>query len=74
MDNMKRWVIGMAVLGWAAGGARAAEEVPARPAFTLAECVELGLRQAAAARNARRDEEIAGTRIGQVRAQVLPEL
>ena len=36
MDNMKRWVIGMAVLGWAAGGARAAEEVPARPAFTLA--------------------------------------
>ena len=74
MDNMKRWVVGMAVLGWAAGGARAAEEVPARPAFTLAECVELGLRQAAAARNARRDEEIAGTRIGQVRAQVLPEL
>lgn len=57
-----------------AGPAGAAETREIRPAYTLAECLELGLRQAAAARNALRDEQIAGTRIGQVRAQVLPHL
>ena len=57
-----------------AGAASAAEEAVPRPAFTLPECLALGLQQAAAARNARRDEQIAGARIGQVRAQVLPHL
>ena len=57
-----------------AGPAGAAETQEIRPVFTLSECLALGLRQAAAARNALRDEQIAGTRIGQVRAQVLPHL
>ena len=57
-----------------AGPAGAAETREIRPAYTLAECLALGLQQAAAARNALRDEQIAGTRIGQVRAQVLPHL
>ncbi len=66
----------MALLGWMAGAgiASGAEEAPAKPVFTLPECIEIGLRQAAAARNAQRDEQIAGTRIGQVRAQALPQL
>lgn len=73
---MKRIIVGIVGIGWMAwaGGARGAEEAPVRPVFTLPECIELGLKQAAAARNADRDEQIAGTRIGQVRAQVLPEL
>ncbi|NCA82529.1 MAG: TolC family protein [Opitutae bacterium] len=73
---MKRIIVGIVGLGWMAwaGGASGAEEAPARPVFTLRECIDLGLKQAAAARNADRDEQIAGTRIGQVRAQVLPEL
>ena len=73
---MKRIIVGIVGIGWMAwaGGAFGAEEAPARPVFTLPECIELGLKQAAAARNADRDEQIAGTRIGQVRAQVLPEL
>lgn len=68
-----RWIgIGL----WAAwsGLSLAGEAAPERPTYTLPECLEAGLRQAAAARNADRDEQIAGTRIGQVRAQVLPEL
>ena len=44
------------------------------PVYTLEECVEMGLREAAAARNAERDARIAVTRIGQVRAQLLPDL
>lgn len=73
---MKRIIVGIVGIGWMAwaGGASGAEEAPARPVFTLPECIELGLKQAAAARNADRDEQIAWTRIGQVRAQVLPEL
>lgn len=73
---MKRIIVGIVGIGWMAwaGGAFGAEEAPARPVFTLPECIDLGLKQAAAARNADRDEQIAGTRIGQVRAQVLPEL
>lgn len=61
------------LLAWG-GAAAGAGEAPAVPAFTLEECLALGLRQAAAARNAQRDEQIAGTRIGQVRAQVLPQV
>ena len=78
---MKRrwWWVGIGLMGCCvAGPGRAAEPAAAaaepRPAFTLAECLELGLEQAAAARNAERDAQIAGARIGQVRAQVLPEL
>ena len=59
---------------WAMAFGVRAEEAPAKPVFTVRECIDLGLRQAAAARNAARDEQIAGTRIGQVRAQVLPQL
>ena len=65
--------IGLAGFLGMASGVRA-EEAPAKPAFTLRECIDLGLKQAAAARNAARDEQIAGARIGQVRAQVLPQL
>ena len=65
----------MGLLGFcAAGTAVCAADAGSRPSFTLEECIGLGLRQAAAARNAQRDEEIAGTRIGQVRAQALPQL
>ncbi len=73
---MKRISVYMAAIGFLAwaGGAWAAEEAPSKPAYTLAECIELGLKQAASARNALRDEQIAGTKIGQVRAQVLPQL
>ena len=50
------------------------ESPPDRPVLTLTDSIEMGLEQAAAARNARRDEAIAGKRIGQVRAQLLPQL
>ncbi len=45
-----------------------------RPVYTLQECISLGLEQAAPARNAARDELISQARIGQVRAQLLPQL
>lgn len=54
--------------------ARGEEVAPAVPVYTLEECLALGLEQAAAARNALRDEEISGRLIGQVRAQLLPSL
>ena len=47
-------------VAWA--GAPAAEQ-PSKPVFTLPECLELGLKQAAAARNSLRDEQIAGERL-----------
>jgi len=76
-DVMKRkiWWAGLGLMGccWA-GAAAGAEPTDAPPAFTLEECIDLARRQAAAALNARRDEQIAGARIGQVRAQALPEL
>jgi len=76
-DVMKQkiWWAGIGLMGccWA-GTVAGAEPAGVRPAFTLDECIELARRQAAAALNARRDEQIAGTRIGQVRAQALPEL
>ena len=76
-DVMKRkiWWAGLGLMGccWA-GAVAGAEPAEASPAFTLEECIDLARRQAAAALNARRDEQIAGTRIGQVRAQALPEL
>ncbi|HPR69166.1 MAG TPA: TolC family protein [Kiritimatiellia bacterium] len=50
------------------------ESRPDRPVLTLTDSIEMGLEQATAARNARRDEAIAGKRIGQVRAQLLPQL
>lgn len=74
MKQWARWAgTGLAGLWLAAGAAGAAEE-PFRPEFTLEDCIAIGLREAAPARNAQRDREIAGTRIGQVRAQVLPQL
>ncbi len=73
MKRISVYMVAIGILAWA-GGAGAAEEPPAKPVYTLAECIELGLRQAATAKNALRDEQIAGTRIGQVRAQVLPQL
>lgn len=73
MKKLIIWGCGLLV-GAGAGGVSAAEEAVSRPAYTLAECLVLGLKQAAAARNALRDEQIAGTRIGQVRAQVWPQL
>ncbi len=70
---MKKSIASIAVIGWMAW-ASGAEGEASKPVFTLRECVEIGLREAASARNAERDERIAGTRIGQVRAQLLPEL
>ena len=76
-EVMKRsmWVAGIGLLGCCVvgPGVRAAEPV-SRPVFTLPECLALGLKQAASMRNALRDEQISGARIGQVRAQVLPQL
>ncbi len=57
-----------------AGSFAQAEAEESKPSFTLEECIAIGLQQAASARNAARDEQIAGTRIGQVRAQLLPQL
>ena len=67
-------IAGLLALLAQAGAVFGAEEAAVRPVFTLEECLALGLEQAASARNAERDEQIAGTRINQVRAQVLPEL
>ena len=74
--NMKTRILIYGYLGLAllAGTVSGEEKTISRPVFTLSECITLGLKQAAAARNAQRDEQIAGTRIGQVRAQVLPHL
>ena len=73
---MKTTFKGWLGLGFWLGTALAiwAEAPASVPAFTLPETIEIGLKQSAAALNARRDEQIAGTRIGQVRAQVLPQL
>ena len=73
---MKRTIARSVAIGWMAwtGCAAAAEESPAKPVFTLEECIGIGLKQAASARNALRDEQIAGMRISQVRAQILPQL
>lgn len=57
-------------LGAAAGGQ---ETAPVRR-LTLEECVRLGLERAIPVRNAQRDEAVARARIGQVRAQILPDL
>ena len=73
--KLKIWWAGIGLMGccWV-GTAAGAEPAESLPAFTLDECIDLARRQAAAALNARRDEQIAGARIGQVRAQALPEL
>lgn len=73
---MKRSIIYIFAIGWMAwaSGASGALAAQVKPVFTLEECIALGLQQAASARNAQRDEQIAGMRIGQVRAQVLPQL
>lgn len=72
--NKQITIIGIALAWMGAGTGSWAEEGRALPVFTLEESVDMGLRQAAAARNARRDEEIAGRRINQVRAQILPQV
>ena len=74
--TMKRTIAKGVAIGWVAwaGCVFGVEESPTKPAFTLEECIELGLKQAASARNALRDEQIAGMRIGQVRAQILPQV
>jgi outer membrane protein len=67
-------LIGIA-LAWAGTASGTRAEEPSVPmVLTLQDSIETGLRQAAAARNARRDEEIAGRRINQVRAQILPQV
>ncbi len=72
--NMKtlHWIgIGLLAAVAAAWGEDVASDVPV---YTLEDCVAMGLREAAAARNAERDAQIAAARIGQVRAQLLPDL
>ncbi len=73
---MRKLIIGCVMTGWmaCAGFALATNEAPTKPVFALQDCIELGLKQAASARNALRDEQIAGMRIGQVRAQILPQV
>jgi outer membrane protein len=73
---MKRAWTTVVVIGWlvSAGGGSAAEPASEVPVFTLRECIALGLTQAASARNAYRDELIAGTLIEQARAEILPHL
>ncbi len=66
--------IGLACAWIGAGGGVWAEAPSVPMVLTLQDSLETGLRQAAAARNARRDEEIAGRRINQVRAQILPQV
>lgn len=51
-----------------------AEEAPPARELTLEDCTRIGLERSVSVANARRDEQIAGARIRQVRAQVLPEL
>ncbi len=51
-----------------------AQETPPVPRLTLGDCVRLGLARAIPVQNAQRDEAIAAARIGQVRAQILPDL
>ena len=44
------------------------------PELTLEDCVRIGLERSVRMANARRDEQIAGARIRQARAQMLPEI
>ncbi len=44
------------------------------PVYTLEECLKMGLQHAGHLQNAFRDEQIAETTIGQIRAQILPQL
>ncbi|HBA84302.1 MAG TPA: hypothetical protein DCZ95_09440 [Verrucomicrobia bacterium] len=60
------------LLGWGLGGMAPADE-PGR-AYTLDECIDIGMERAVTLLNARRDEKIAEARIMQVRAQVIPQL
>ena len=76
-DAMKTNIGSMAAIGWMAcalGAFGGEAGNSGKPAYTLEACVEMGLERAAAARNARRDEQIAEKRINQVRAQLLPQL
>ncbi|MBN1269348.1 MAG: TolC family protein [Kiritimatiellae bacterium] len=52
----------------------AAAEEPAVPAYTLEQCIRIGLERSTPLANARRDEQIAGARVMQVRAQAVPNL
>lgn len=45
-----------------------------RPAYTLEDCLAIGLREASAMRNAERDRKIADSAIDQVRAQFMPHV
>ncbi|OQA27916.1 MAG: outer membrane channel protein [Verrucomicrobia bacterium ADurb.Bin345] len=67
---MKR-VVMAAILAVCAAGSAGSEDVLE---LTLEDCVRIGLDRSVRMANARRDEQIAGSRIRQVRAQVLPEL
>ncbi len=44
------------------------------PVYTLEDCLAIGLQRAEQLQNAFRDEQIAATRIGELRAQILPQL
>jgi outer membrane protein len=49
-------------------------QTPSRPQYSLQDCLRIGLREASAMRNARRDREIADRVVDQVRAQFLPSV
>lgn len=55
-----------------AAGMRPASNVA--PVYTLEDCLAVGLERAEPLRNAIRDERIAAERIGEIRAQILPQL
>ncbi len=67
-------VCGAGLLVAALTGLAGDSNPPPPKAYTLDECLQIGLRQSSAILKARDDERIAETRIGQVRAQVLPHL
>lgn len=67
----KKDALVLCLLSLVAGTNLSAAEVPA---YTLEQCLEIGLQNSAAALNARRDVEIGDAFIGQARADAFPQL
>lgn len=70
---MKLRILALWTASIAAAGALRAQEAPVAR-YTLEDCIRIGMERSVRAANARRDQAIAGTIVGQARAEALPQL
>jgi len=77
MANKLKWVIVSCLIASGSclvSSAQEAGESTPVPAYTLNECIEIGLERSIPLANSLRDEEIAKSVVRQIRAQVFPQL